>query len=89
MRYPPFNPQKTQEPVDSIRWEIIRRAMDDYEYLYLLREISSAGGSSAAGAASLLQTLETVIVPDFENHARDENTLENFRRRAATVIARP
>ena len=34
-----------------------------------------------------LQTLETVIVPDFENHVRDENALENFRRRAAAVIA--
>ena len=84
--YPPFDTQRTQEPVDSIRWEIIRRAMDDYEYLYLLQGIRSAGGSSAAGAASLLETLETVIVPDFENHVRDENTLENFRRRAAEVI---
>jgi hypothetical protein len=80
--YPPRMSSASHEPVDSIRWEIIRKAMEDYEYLYLLREQGTSEGEA------LLSELETRIVPNFTDHTRSENDLANFRRRAGDIIAR-
>ena len=85
--YPPRMPGESHEPIDSIRWEIVRKAMEDYEYLHLLREVSIGGGPSAGKAGELLSRLETTIVPDFVNHTRDAGVLERFRKEAARIIA--
>ncbi len=82
--YPPLMPSQSDDPVDSIRWEIIRKAMEDYEYLYMLRELSEDGNEQAK---KLLEELEEKVVPDFTGHTRDANYLEDFRLRIGQVIA--
>ncbi len=86
--YPPQMPAESHEPVDSIRWEIVRKGMEDYEYLVLLREAAGAGGETGANAAALLDEFERCIVPSFTEHTRDAAYLEVFRRRASLVISR-
>ena len=82
--YPPRPPSDPDAPVDSIRWEIIRKAMEDYEYLYMLRELSCAGDEKAR---KLLEEMETQIMPSFTEHTRDYRYLEDFRLRAGRIIA--
>lgn len=86
--YPPHMPSESPEPIDSIRWEIVRKAMEDYEYLYLLREVAQGGSPGADRARELLGVLETSLVPGFQEHTRDAGALERFRRQAAQVICR-
>jgi len=86
--YPPRMPHECPEPIDSIRWEIVRKAMEDYEYLHLLREVSGGNGADADEAGRLLGLFETSLVPDMQEHTRDPRALERFRREAAQVIAR-
>ena len=71
--------------VDSIRWEIIRKAMEDYEYLYMLRGLAEDGDQRAKG---LLEELEEKIVPGFEEHTRDSDYLEDFRYRVGKAISK-
>jgi hypothetical protein len=85
--YPPRMPSESHEPVDSIRWEIIRKAMEDYEYLYLLREVAR-GKRRSVRAKTLLAELRETIAPDFVNHTRDERLLERYRRRVGTLLTR-
>ena len=85
--YPPRMPQESHEPVNSIRWEIIRKAKEDYEYLYLLREVAEGNHEHAQQARVLLQELKEKIVPNCVEHTRDTCYLENFRRNVAQVIA--
>jgi len=82
--YPPLMPSKSDDPVDSIRWEIIRKAMEDYEYLYMLRELSEAGDERAK---KLLKEMDEKIVPNFTEHTRDADYLEDFRFRVGQAIA--
>ena len=82
--YPPQMPSKSDDPVDSIRWEIIRKGMEDYEYLYMLRELSSAGN---VNAKELLEELAAEVVPNFTEHTRDHGYLEDFRLRMGRIIA--
>lgn len=82
--YPPKMPSESDDPVDSIRWEIIRKAMEDYEYLYMLRELSSTGNEQAK---RLLEELEEKVAPSFTEHTRDARYLEDFRLRAGQAIA--
>jgi len=82
--YPPRMPNESDDPVDSIRWEIIRKAMEDYEYLYMLRELSESGNEQAK---SLLVEFEERVVPNFTEHTRDSSYLEDFRLRIGQVIA--
>jgi len=86
--YPPRMPSESHEPVDSIRWEIIRKAMEDYEYLYLLREVSRGARRSAKNAKTLLAEMRKNIAPDFVSHTRDERYLERYRRRVGSLLAR-
>ena len=80
-------PEESHEPVDSIRWEIVRKAMEDYEYLVMLRDVAEGGGSDGARASEMLTEFEERIVPSFTEHTRDAVYLEVFRRRAGRVIA--
>jgi len=89
--YPPCMPSKSHEPVDSIRWEIIRKAMEDYEYLYLLRELLEKGNGTAKlikHGNELMKEFEEKIVPGFTNHTRDAAYLEDFRSRMAKLIVK-
>ena len=88
--YPPRMPSESHEPVDSIRWEMIRKAMEDYEYLHLLRALVQQGrGTSEARQRgnALLDELETQIAPNFTDHIRDAEALAHFRQRVGEAIA--
>ena len=61
--------------------------MEDYEYLYLLREISEENHKEAQQARLLLEELKGKIVPNFVEHTRDVGYLENFRRNMGRAIA--
>jgi hypothetical protein len=82
--YPPKMPSESDDPVDSIRWEIIRKAMEDYEYLYMLRELSDDGNKKAK---ELIEEFNGKIVPNFTHHTRDAEYLEDFRLRVGETIA--
>ncbi|MBD3182076.1 DUF4091 domain-containing protein [Candidatus Poribacteria bacterium] len=83
--YPPPMPDESHEPLDSIRWEIIRKAMEDYEYLYMLKELAQEGNKEAG---KLMDEMNEKIVPSFTEHTRDAAYLDDFIKRAADVIAR-
>jgi len=82
--YPPQMASKSDDPVDSIRWEIIRKAMEDYEYLYILKDLSASGNKQAK---ALIEELEEKIAPSFTKYTRDHDYLENFRLRMGQTIA--
>ena len=87
--YPPRRPGESHEPVDSIRWEIIRKAMEDYEYLYMLRDLLKRGEGNPEDLEEgrrLLREMDERIVPDFTGHTRDAGYLESFRLRVAKAI---
>ncbi|MCK9266805.1 DUF4091 domain-containing protein [bacterium] len=89
--YPPRMPSQSHEPVDSIRWEIIRKAMEDYEYLYLLRDLMQKGKGSEKDreeGKSLMKEFNEKIVPDFTGHTRDVKYLEDFRLRVGKTIVK-
>ncbi len=89
--YPPRMPSESHEPVDSIRWEIIRKAMEDYEYLHLLRELLTSGKGSKSDreqGRALMKELEEKVIPTFTEHTRDAGYLEDFRRRMGQTIGR-
>ena len=89
--YPPRMPEESHDPVDSIRWEIVRKAMEDYEYLYLLKALVAEGQgrpSALQQGAALLSELRENVVPNFTEHTRDIRYLTSFRRRMGETIAR-
>ena len=85
MLYPPLMPSKSDNPVDSIRWEIIRKAMEDYEYLHIIKELAGNGNEEAV---KLLDRFEKQIVPNFTEHTRNHRFLEDFRTQIGYIISR-
>ena len=81
--YPPLMPSKSDDPVDSIRWEIIRKAMEDYEYLYILKQIASDGDEQAN---HLFERINKTIVPNFAEYTRNHHYLEEVRTQAGQII---
>jgi len=81
--YPPLMPSKSDDPIDSIRWEIIRRAMEDYEYLYMAKELADNGNQEAI---HLFDRINENVIPDFVNHTRNHHYLEDVRTQAGQII---
>ncbi len=50
-------------PVDSIRWELLRDGVEDYEYLVILDRLTKGLGAKAAGARRLLRTEDVTGSP--------------------------
>lgn len=50
--YPPRSPQE-HGPIDSVRWELFREGLEDYEYMRLAEQL--AGEAQAAGQPDLAQ----------------------------------
>ena len=79
-------------PLPSIRWEIVRDGIEDYDYLTILsrriRALREAGGSATlleeAEAARNLQEL----MPDLLRFSRDPAVLEARRHEIARMIER-
>lgn len=86
MVYPPRdNRMSTDEIVDSIRWEIFREGLEDYEYLTLTRELADSGNSAAK---RILQDVEEKIVPGWTDHTRDWRLLNDIRMRMGELLSK-
>jgi len=77
-------------PVDSIRWEIIRDGIEDYDYLRLLsdriKKLEGAGGNQAL-LERARQTLNLkTLVPDLVSFSRDPKVLFDKRNEIAKMI---
>lgn len=76
-------------PVNSIRWEVIRDGIEDYDYLVILRELVKR--AEAANTAALLQKVQPAnnlkdVVPDLVTFPRDPNVLLAKRETIARAI---
>ncbi len=79
-------------PVDSIRWEMLRDGIEDYEYLAILRGLLRAKGSSVPDAereqlAKLLDVPEA-ITKDMKAFTMDPGPIEARRAEVAGAIER-
>ena len=78
-------------PVDSVRWEILREGIEDYEYFVLLEKaVKDAKGKSklkaaAADAAKLLDFPATIFTTG-EEYTKDPLVLLTLRARVAEAI---
>jgi hypothetical protein len=79
-------------PVPSIRIEVLRDGMEDYEYLYLLRELiqraTAAGGADAAllERAGRLAAVDPALIDSLRSYAKDPQALLDARDAVADMI---
>jgi len=78
-------------PVDSIRWEMLRDGIEDYEYFVVLRRLLAAKGQGL-GAADRQRCEELLKVPksvsvDLTHFTRDPAPLEAHRHLLGQAIA--
>ncbi len=89
--YPPQNctPGTIAPPVDSIRWEMLREGIEDYEYLTLLRKLierkKGAAGVKIAQYKKLLEVPASIIV-DGQHYTRRSSPIYRQRRRIAEAV---
>jgi hypothetical protein len=78
-----------QGPVDSVRWEILREGIEDYEYFVLLeklvRQATPAQAARAADAAMLLK-IPADILQDGKTYNKDPKALLEYRKKVAAAI---
>ena len=73
------------KPVSSIRWEMIREGIEDYEMLYMLRELLQQKGDRLSGA-DRKSAMELLSVPESITKSMTEFTIDPrpiFQRRTA------
>jgi hypothetical protein len=78
-------------PVNSIRWEMLRDGIEEYEYFHLLRhsiEAAKRAGKSrqAIAAAEKLLAIPEAIISDFTHYTRDPSPLDEHRQKIAEAI---
>jgi hypothetical protein len=78
-------------PVDSIRWEMLRDGIEDYEYLVILRRLIEAKGAKL-DATQKARYIALLGVPDeitaeMTSFTRDPAPIERQRDRIARTIA--
>lgn len=71
--------------VESIRLELIRDGIEDYEYLYLLNTLIR-NSSSTKVSKEILSLLEVNFIDSFSNFSRDPQVLLDFRKKVAEAI---
>jgi len=78
-------------PVDSVRWEVLREGIEDYEYLVLLEKaVAAAKGrpklrAAAAEAAKLLEIPASVFTSG-QDYTKDPLVLLGLRAKVAEAI---
>lgn len=80
-------------PVDSIRWEMLRDGVEDYEYLAILRGLLEDSGTEAIGETELNEYRGLLEVPDaitasMTNFTLDPAPIEARRNAIARAIER-
>ena len=76
-------------PVNSIRWEILREGIEDYEYFKLLEKaVASAPTRAAVKArrAAALLDLPATIFKSGRDYTKDPHVLLDYRARVAAAI---
>jgi hypothetical protein len=76
-------------PVDSYRWECLRDGIDDYEYLWMLRDaVEKRRGTSAARAAAekLLVIPDTIAGPEVSSFNHKPTALLEWRHNVAEAL---
>jgi len=76
-------------PVNSIRWEILREGIEDYEYFKLLEKAVVAAGSrapKAACAAKALLNLPEWLFKSGQEYTTDPHALLDYRAKVAAAI---
>lgn len=81
-----------EPPVSSIRWEMLREGIEDYEYLYLLRSLATQkreqlSEAQQAAVAALLQVPESISL-DMTNFTTDSSPIYARRQAVAEAIER-
>jgi hypothetical protein len=76
----------------SIRWEVIRKGIEDFEYLYLLEHAAAEAGKkgdrrAVSAAKRLLARVRADVAPDPLNHTRSEEVLLAAREEAGQLLA--
>jgi len=72
-------------PVNSIRWEMLREGLEDYEYFALLSKLTQNKGTH--WEKDLLQVPETIIKSQTE-FTKDPQAMYKHRRELAEAIER-
>jgi hypothetical protein len=72
-------------PVDSLRWEMLREGIEDYEYLALLKRLIAKVGAAGVSVARLLVVPET-IVRDGKTYTKSSAPIYRRRRAIANAI---
>ena len=75
-------------PVDSVRWEILREGIEDYEYFVLLEKAAAAGAAAAALAAEARALLKfpATLFASGKEYAKDPKALLDYRAKVADLI---
>jgi hypothetical protein len=77
-------------PVNSIRWEILREGLEDYEYFKLLEKaVAEGAGAQAAKAAREAKALldfPASLFKSGQEYTKDSNALLDYRTKIATAI---
>ena len=77
-------------PVDSIRWEMLRDGVEDYEYLAILKKLLAEKRSKLTPTQynkySDLLTVPNSITKDLKNFTTDPTTIQTQRHKIATAI---
>jgi hypothetical protein len=76
-------------PINSMRWEIIRDGIEDYDYLVIFRDLMKK--AEQAKNTALLQKIQPAynlkeVVPDLVTYPRDPNVLLSKREAIAKAI---
>ena len=79
-------------PVSSIRWEMLRDGIEDYEYMVILRKLLKTKEEKLTARQlqkynALLEVPES-ITKDMTHFTKDPAPIEAYRDRIAQVIAR-
>ena len=90
--YPPENWKEDrplfERPVDSMRWEILRDGIEDYEYFNMIEQAVENGDLSIAHqrrAETLLQIPGTII-HSLTDYSKDPDAYEMYRQQLADFI---
>ncbi|MDD5706025.1 MAG: DUF4091 domain-containing protein [Kiritimatiellae bacterium] len=83
--YPPRDTYMGDALSGSIRWEIIRKSLEDHEYLRLTKMLADSGNLQAA---RIIGDMVRTAVPGWTTHTRDPKRLDLLRRRMGQLLHR-
>ena len=99
MLYPPNRDVKNDRtkhlcgPVSSIRWELLREGIEDYDYFVLLDQLIARAKASGKARrlvrdAERLALVPDAVITDDKTYSKDPQPLHAHRRQVAETIER-